>query len=425
MVTNAFFNGLSPAMWYSYILFNQMFGTDFKPTEGMPSSMPTTGSEVNAVTRGQMDALNGLYQRMYDVLSKADQLSTTNQDSAFFQQTSSSSDTDVAEIQYFNGSNYLGDVPDSTFNLTVAAIAAETVFTSDALDPGAATAIGTGDNQIQIQVGSDAAFNVTWENIAGTNLGALELMAEAINSGFSSNGYSDYTATVEEGANDQVYLKVTTTLAGTDAGFTMSETGTGTPMTDINLAQTQAASDASYTLDGASYTQGNNAVMLLDGKLILNLKGAGSTTVTIEPDRDNITSKVESLISSMNDLTAYLASNSYLKSSLSTNWARLLDKTAFTLSGLGVSQGTNSYLSLDATVFDSALQSDLASVREAIGGISSLVSDINSYGTSITTSPGAGLLKSPPKSWYGSLYLRSLSSSPYFRQGSTNLWQVV
>lgn len=419
MTGTAFFNGVSPALWYSHILYNQLFGTSFKPTDGLSGTASLRTSRGGA-SSNQLEALNGLYARQYDVLALAEELSTANSSSVFYQQAAASSDESVAEIGYFDGNNYSGEVPDAAFEFNVTQIAEETIYRSDALDPTASSAIGSGVNEFDLQIGSGPVYNLSFDNTAAFNREALELMAESVN-----EANTDVTASVVEGANGFIYLEVASGLTGSDNGFTLTQSGSGTPLDDINLVETQAAANAQYSIDGTSYDQSNNAVLLYNGNLRVDLTGAGAAAVTIEPDTEAITDTFNDLVSSMNDLTGYLASNQYLTGSLSREWSRLLYGAAFDLGGYGLSMGSNKSLSLDTSVFTSALNDNLIGVREAVGGMGGLVSDILSFGHRISSSPGASLLSSPPNSGYGSLYLRSISSSPFFRQGSSTFWQTV
>ncbi len=419
MTSTAFFNGVSPALWYSHILYNQLFGTRFKPTDGLTGAA-SVSSAGSGASSGQLDALNGLYTRQYDVLAKADALSTTDSSSVFFQQAAASTDEAVAQVGYFDGNNYSGEIPDASFDFNVSQIAKETIFRSDALDPNASSAIGSGVNDFDLQIGSGPVYNLSFNNTATFNQEALELMAEAIN-----DAGTDVTAGVVEGANGQIFLEVTSGLTGSNNGFTLTQSGAGTPLDDINLSETQAASNAEYTLNGVSYDQGNNAVLLSNGNLMVDLTGAGTATVTVEPDTAAMTEKFDALVTSINDLTGYLASNQYLSPSLSREWSRVLNGAAFNLGNYGLSAGSNMNLSLDTSVFASALNKNLVGVREAVGGVGGLVSGLRAFGHRITSSPGANLLSSPPRSGYGTLYLRSFTSSPFFRQGASTFWQTV
>lgn len=420
MAANAFFNGVTPALWYSYILYNQLFNAKISPTSGLPSQTPVKASAATEATTSKIDALNGLYRRQYDLLAEAETLSTINEsDSVFFRQTASTSDSAVADIAYFNPNNYYGEVPDSEIEIDVAKLAQEQInLGANDFNPDDATTITNGST-IKITVdGQDYTYTLgvqagdTWDTTLeklrqGINDLDIGIMAEIVPLG---TGNVQFQLTGQQGAAN---------------GFSVSDqSGDIVSTLDIGTA-TQTADDAMFTVDGQLYRQANNAAFILDGKMELELTGVGTATITIEPDSSGVVSAVEDVLDAMNQMTSFLASNQYLSSTLSTRWSRLVDRAAFLLGNYGVESDINGALSLTSTALTSALEQDWSGVADAFGGQGGLVQNLKSFSEYITGSPGAWLLSTPPQSGYGSLYLRSLSSAPRFRVGASSFWQVA
>ena len=418
MSINAFFNGVNPSLYYSHALFNGVFGTNFSPTQGMPSSL-TTRSAVNQDNQNQLEALNGLYARQYDLLTGAEELSAANSDSVFYQKTATSSDESVAEVTSFNGNNFEGKVPDGTFEIDVTSLAAEQINLGAILDPTTSpSGINTGTNTFTLTVGG-VNYNLSLEvHDFENNLTVLTRAAEAIN-----GAESGVTASVLSGSGGIRMKLVGETGAGND--FSLSDVSGNLVSTTGADTVDQSASDAVFTIDGTPYSQGNNKVFLFDGRLEATLTGAGSTTLTIESDTTGMSQAIESVVSSINDFTGYLASNAYLNPNLTSRWESWLQKTAAGLKSHGISISSNGQLQLNADTLSEALAGDTDKVREAFGGPSGLSAELKAFSDYVLSSPGARLLKKPPSSGQTLLYLNSITSSPRFRQGSALFWQVV
>ena len=154
-MSGGFFSGVSPGLFYSHVLYNQIFGTSFSPTAGIDNIDVTTSAEETGLTRGKIDALNGLYSRAYDLLNKAEALSTANRDGVFYRQDAVSSDSDVVAVSHFNGNNFNAEVPDQTLRIDVNQLAAEQVNTGDTLNADDASVITTGPGQsVTVTIGS-------------------------------------------------------------------------------------------------------------------------------------------------------------------------------------------------------------------------------------------------------------------------------
>ena len=422
MAANSFFNGISPSLYYSSILYNGVFGAKISPAAGLPQTELTTASQTVTKAGAEVEALNGLYNRQYDILAKADALSTANSSSVFYQKTAESSDAGVVDVSYFNEDNYSGQVPDSNFEFDVTSTARSEINMGQALAADANSAINAGTNQFTLTVNGTDNYNISFEVGAGdNNQTALESMVQAVN-----DADSGVTASVEDAGNGNIQIKLTG-QTGAEGAFSLANvSGNALSATGLDQvgAETQSAQNAVFTVNGASYDQANNAVLLMNGKLAVEVTGAGQSTITVEPDAEAVVEAVDSLVSAMNDLTSYLASNQYISGQLGEQWQTVVN-TAGSLTGLGFDVSDNGQLSLEAAAFTNALLEDWEAAREAIGGIGGLTSDIKAFSHRVTNSPGASLLMSPTKSWYVSMTLRSMTSAPSFRRGSSTFQMIA
>ncbi|MEW6267604.1 MAG: flagellar filament capping protein FliD [Thermodesulfobacteriota bacterium] len=418
MQTTSFYNGVSPALWYSTSLYNQTFGTSYSPLAGLTGPI-TVNSSYNQNASAALSALNGLYSRTYDVLQEADSLAADNSESALFRQQAASGNTGMANVVYFDGNNYLGDVPDSTFSFNVTQIAQSQISLGQLFaNPSAGTTINTGVNTFRLTYGSTQTNLSVTINAGETWESALTKMATAIN-----DAQDNVTATVLSGTGGvQLKLEGQTGAANT---FSLADVSGNAVAQSGPYNVSQTAQNAIFTVNDASYDQPNNGLVLLEGNLLVNVTGAGQTTVTVSPDTSAMIEKVGDLVEAMNDLSSYLASNQYLSASLSRRWSSLLNQAASNLSGYGFSLGNSLQLTLDTTELASALATDLASARLALGGPAGLTADIKTFADRIASSPGAYSLASPPSSGYGAMYLRSFTSAPRFRVGSSLFWRTA
>jgi flagellar hook-associated protein 2 len=417
MSTSAFFQGVSPNLWFSSTLFNQVFGTRFSPADGLPANL-APASWAGSANTGQLAALNGLYERQYDLLSKAEKLSAENRDSVFYQKSAASSDTGVAEVSSFSGNDYEGETPNQSFALNVTSLAREQINQGTILNPTSASAVNVGTNTFTLTAGG-TIYNLSVQVIsADTNQTVLERMAAAIN-----QADTGVTASVLAGTGG-VRIELTGET-GSAGAFSLTNTAGNAVTASGANTTTQTAANAVFTVDGTPYSQANNQVFLLSGKLELELKAAGTATVTVGEDTSAMASAISDFLDAANEYSSYLASNSFLAPSLASSWASITQRIASDLDGYGVTRGSLNQLSLNTTTLNSALAQDVSAVMAALGGPDGVVQQVKALAERVIGSPGARLLASPPTSGLGAQYLRSLTSAPRFRIGQSLFWQVV
>jgi len=372
---------------------------------------PSAGNiKVNASSpgdaAGQLDALNNLYARAYQMMSFADQLSGTEGRVNFSQPPTRSSDTDVANITYFDRTHYPVQTPAARFQFKVQQIAQNQINQGGALDAAAASAVNTGANTFTLTVGGTGYNLAVTINASDTNATALSKIAQAID-----GANSGVTAAVVQG-NGTVQLQLSG-QTGAAQTFSLGDlSGNAVSATGVNNS-TQAAADAEFLMNGTTTIQAGNAVTLLDGHLQVNLTGAGTATVTTGPQV--AVDLTQSLAVSMNSFGSLLAGNPYLTPALSSAWSDLVQQEAGILSSYGLEAGSQGQVGLDTVKFTQALQKDLAGTAQAIGGLSSR---LQKFVQGLTSYPAGELVSSSPTSGYQAAYTSSSASAPWWQGGA-------
>jgi flagellar hook-associated protein 2 len=361
----------------------------------------------------QLEALNGLYARAYQMLSSADQLSGVEGRANFSQDPTQSSDVDVVDISYFDKTHYLARTPEANFIFRVQQIARYQVNEGLPLYPDDGSVINTGSNTFTLSVGGVAYTLAAIITPGDTNAEALEKLARAIDAA----GAGVTTEIVRENGTIHLGLYGET---GEDQAFSLADlSGNAISATGINTS-TQTAQDAKFFLNGNPYIQDGNDVSLLDGHLRVNLTGEGTATVTTGPQ--TAVDLVQSLVETMNSFGSYARGNQYLISGLSPAWSDLVDQEAGILSQYGLEAGSGGEVGLDTLKFTEMLQSSPSQTADAVNGLATRVRD---FVRGLTSYPVSTLLASPPTSGYAAAYLRSGESTPWYQPGVGYFWRIV
>ena len=366
---------------------------------------------INASSPGdaaaQLDALNNLYARAYQMMSLADQLSGVEGQVNFSQSPTQSSDTDVVNIAYFDKTHYPVQTPAAQFQFKVQQVAQNQVNQGSSLNPDAASAINTGANTFTLTVGGTGYNLEVTINANDTNATALSKIAQAIDA--ANTGVT--TAVVRGNNTIQLNLSGRT---GEAQAFSLADlSGNAVSATGINNS-TQASADAKFLMNGTVNIQAGNAVSLLDGHLQVNLTGIGAATVTTGPQV--AVDLMQSLTESMNSFGALLAGNPYLTPALSTAWSDLVKQEVGTLSNYGLEGGSQGQVGLDTLKFTEALQKNTAGTARAVGG---LASGLQKFVRGLTSYPAGALVHSSPTSGYQAAYFSPAASTPWWQGGAS------
>ena len=218
--------------------------------------------------------------------------------------------------------------------------------------------------------------------------GTLQDLSNAINS--SSLGITANIVNSGSSTAPSYQMLLTSNGTGTDQSFTVSsvvgQNGLGPNSTPLAFSTTQAAKDATVTLDGLTVTRSSNTINDLIPGLSLSLTGTGSGQITLASDNAGILKNVQDFTTAYNDVmdfartqmtytkgqdTPPLFANSTLiniQQSLSSIVSGPVDglpaNNGYTsLSQVGVTTDTNNHLSVDTGLLTQALNTNPSGVR--------------------------------------------------------------
>jgi flagellar hook-associated protein 2 len=293
-----------------------------------------------------------------------------------------------------------GTPADANYSLTVSGLAQAQSIAS-ATVANATSAIGTGTLTIQLGTASGGSFtaqsgsspiNVTIDSTNDT----LSGIAAAINS--AASGSVDASVVTNASGTSQLVLSSANT--GTANGFSvaasagLSQFAFDPTVTGAQaMTQTQAAANASFTVNGLALTSATNSVTTAISGVTLNLTQAPATggaplqsQITVAADPTAITGTVNSFIGAYNSLISLTNSLTNYNSTSNTPSVLTGDSTTSQivnslqsilgsqtsaagsvssmswLAEVGVSVNADGTLKLDATQFQSALSASPSGV---------------------------------------------------------------
>jgi len=291
------------------------------------------------------------------------------------------------------------------YSLQVNNLATAATLTSKPI-VGATTAVGTGT--LTIAVGN-ASTSVTIDSTDDTLAG----IASAINSAADNPGVTASVITTSDGSR----LVLAGTATGAANAITVTPSGGNGGLSSLVLTQTQAAQDASFSINGFDATSANNVVSnAITGVTIDLLQPSAAdtpTTLTISPDTSAAQTSVGAFVTALNGaissiqtLTGYDASTqtagplngnatleafqNQLENILDTVTSGGTAGAVNSLAALGITANTDGSYSSDTTTLGNALSANLTSVGNLLGGTHGIATQINNLIDGYT-SPG-GLL---------------------------------
>jgi|SRR5882724_1039552 len=329
----------------------------------------------------------------------------------------------VSDDKVASGSATAGAIP-AQYSLQVQNLATAASLASQPVSSGT-TAVGTGT--LTIAVGGNSASI----SIDSTN-NTLAGIAAAINSAPNNPGVSASILTTSAGAR----LVLTGNTTGAANAITVTPSGgdgglaalTYDPANGVTkLTQTQAATDANFSVNGFAATSPSNQVTSAISGVTLNLLGttAANTPATLTIGNDTtgaqasistFVTALNGLITSIQSLTGYnpstktagpLLGNATLQS-FQSRLSTILDQvksgntsTGTSLASLGITANTEGTYSTNTTTLGNALTASVASVGNFFGGANGIATQLNSLINGYTQ-PG-GLLDSINKGLQSSL----------------------
>jgi flagellar hook-associated protein 2 len=291
------------------------------------------------------------------------------------------------------------------YSLQVNNLASSATLTSQ---PVTSTASAVGTGTLTIAVGS-ASTAITIDSTDNTLAG----IAAAINSASNNPGVSASIITTTAGSR----LVLTGTATGAANAITVTPSGGDGGLSSLTFAQTQAAQNASFSINGFAATSASNVVSGALTGVTINLQQASAantpTTLTISPDTssaqtsiDNFVTAVNGVLSSIQTLTGFdpstntagpLNGNATLEA-FQNQLQNILGQVkngsggVKSLTDLGITAGTDGTYATDDTALGNALSANLASIGNLLGGSNGLATQISNLVDGYTK-PG-GLLDS-------------------------------
>jgi flagellar hook-associated protein 2 len=291
------------------------------------------------------------------------------------------------------------------YSLQVNNLATSATLTSQ---PVTSTASAVGTGTLTIAVGS-ASTAVTIDSTDNTLAG----IAAAINSASNNPGVSASVITTTSGSR----LVLAGTATGAANAITVTASGGDGGLSSLTFAQTQAAQDASFSINGFAATSASNVVSGALTGVTINLQQASAantpTTLTISPDTSSAQTSIDSFVTAVNGVLSSIQTLTGFDPS--TNTAGPLNGNATleafqnqlqsilgqvangsgsvkSLTDLGITASTDGTYATDDTALGNALSANLASIGNLLGGSNGLATQISNLVDGYTK-PG-GLLDS-------------------------------
>ena len=296
-------NLMSSSIDVSTIVENLMY-VERAPVRIMESKVSTLEGKVgayqslNTKLSALADKLNTLLFGSSDApltqpYSFADRLSK----SIFAQSEMISSDEDAISA------TASGVAAGGSYAITVSSLAQAHTMISSSFADATSTSIGTGT--VTITGGSGEPVTLTLNDTNST----LNGLRDAIN-----NAQAGVTATIiNDGSSTPYRLMLTSNDTGTANAFTVTSSLSGGQ--SPTFSQTQAATDAQFTVNGVSIIKSSNTISdVIDG-VTLTLKNQTAAPVTLRAQRDT-----DAIVTALNEfVTAYNAVNSFINSQFTYN----------------------------------------------------------------------------------------------------------
>ncbi|WP_333653747.1 flagellar filament capping protein FliD [Dissulfurispira sp.] len=246
--------------------------------------------------------------------------------------------------------------------------------------------------------------NILWGNASTTaeQILGFDPTTDTVTAGSSTIGDDTVDGTYKltltsstTGASNTISLTVDENNDGTYGGADETDTVGLSSLASGNMSTTQAAADASITVNGLTVTRSSNTVTDVITGVTMNLvkiSGATEFTLTVAQDTGTLTSKLNFFVSSYNQVMSTIndlrgnattrgilsgdATSAALKNTLRTIITATYNNT--NLVSLGLTHDKNGVLSLNSTTLNSAISSNQSSV----------ITTINTMATSLEASLG-------------------------------------
>lgn len=259
-----------------------------------------------------------------------------------------------------------------TTNVTINSLAKRDVFqTTDFADKD--VVIPGVDSTDKISITHDGA---TYDFL--TDGKTYQEVADAINVN------SNFNATVEQVSTNTYRIVIKSAESGEDNALTIAQTGINLgDMSELSVNHTVTATNLDAVVDGVAYDISTN-VITVDGGLKINAVKTGDSSISVEKDTSAIEPALQEFITKYNEMVTLVDAELYsedssvedkstlrtmmsgIKDQLFGSYGTSDDKNIF---AIGFELDKSGYLSLNATDFNAALESDPDGIRELFIGV--------------------------------------------------------
>lgn len=265
--------------------------------------------------------------------------------------------------------------------------------------------VGSSSGDFSFQVGSGSVTTV-----AVTAATTLQELRDAIN---AANGDAE-ASIINDGSLYRLVLTSKNPGAANAITVTANITALGFPSGPVVGGTTlQAAQNASFSIDGLPMTSSDNVIESAITGVSITFKKAGSATLSVTGDREAIRKQIEDFVGAYNGVVSHVSSNAYYDTSSNTSGTFTGESTARDvvtrlktivgtrvaglpedmrlLAQIGIKTGKDGTLSIDGTVLDAALSSDLSGVADLFTTTGGVANGIYDYIDDVTDSVSGAL----------------------------------
>lgn len=305
-------------------------------------------------------------------------VNTLNTESRFISTQGEFSNNSASDLNTVLNITTTTQATSGTYSLTVQNLATESKLISEGF---ATTTSAVQEGVFTISTASGTiSFNIDSSN---NTLDGLRLAINNSGAPVKATFLNDGSATTP------VRLLISGTRTGVDNTITLSHKNTliGGGQTELtSFTVTQAAKNANLIVDGVAITKASNTVTDVLNGAILSLQSAGSGTITLSSDIQEITDKVSAFVDGYNDLNLFLKEQlaldtrnnqtgvlfgnfavqnlqQSLRNSISSEVKDISGTFTF-LSQVGITTQSDGTLLLDKSTLGEALSSDLQNVSQ-------------------------------------------------------------
>ncbi len=258
------------------------------------------------------DAYTALNTQLVNLYKAADALNTS---SKFRSTAATSTNEDVATGLASSGAQ----TGTYSFSVTTLAEAHRQIVGVEDAEAGVNEGITDADKSSLIEDGVTLSFyhqgtEYSYTTDSDTTLNSLASEISSADNGVSAQalniGTSDdpkYVLSLKSQETGGGTKQITTDAEGTSTGVSLSSTLFAGETTEQEA--TQAGLDASFSMDGVSFTRSSNEVDDVISGVTVNLKSQGDAQIVVSLGRAQITSKVSALVSAYNAMEEFYDKN--------------------------------------------------------------------------------------------------------------------